>query len=184
MFKIFIPILVIGLAGSAFAEEPAKELSKETVVTELVKEKEADKPEKVPACAPTQEDGDETLLGCSQHLAKVTKGYERALEEWKAFAVSASNRLANAAKKESEAKTQIQKNSAEILKLKFKRNRENKNKIKELERANKELWKKLKSITKEKEGLCKGLAKEGSRKHSELGANISARWKGARSALR
>lgn len=216
---ILISILMAGLAVSAMAEEAVEELSKETVVTEMVAEKVEEKPAAVeenpveavqkpaekpvvkalekpvenaaePAAKPVEVascevvDAEDPLKGCAAHLVKVSKGYERALKEWKAFALSASRRLENVAARETKMKGDIQAKSTEITKLRLESSRKNKNRLKQLERENKQLWKDLKAIVKEQAGLCKNLAKQGAKKQSELSANISARWKSARSSLR
>jgi len=166
MSAILISLLAVVFTVPVFAEDAVEE------TTEPVAE------------CPAPEKGEKPLLGCAQHLGAVTTGYERALEEWKAFARTASNRLKNVADKEIKTKGQIQDNSAEINKLKFKRSRKNKQMIKELERENKKLWKVLKGISKEQAALCKATSKEGAQKHSALAKRLSGLWKTARGSIR
>lgn len=168
MNALLICLLALGTASAVFAEDAAAPAAPAAPAA---------------ACA-APDAAEEPLLGCAEHLAKVTAGYEKALKEWKAFARAASNRLKIVIEKEQGAKKKIQENSAEINALKFKRSKADKGRIKDLERDNKALWKTLKGIESDKARVCKEISKEGAAKQDALSDSLRDLWKTARGSLR
>lgn len=107
------------------------------------------------------------LAGCAQPLAELAAAYEDARRKTADFAAERSAGLAELFKKEAELKATIEKNSADVTKLKFESGKDSKRRVKELEKENKGLWKELKGMEGQKARACKELRKAVSRHASE-----------------
>lgn len=170
------------LAGPAFAAEPVEETP---AAAAEASQKDVPAPEAAPAAeaapAPAAEPANEpprkeacpepaaakTGVGCARALEGLVAGYRKAADDLDAWLEEGSAQVRDVAAKESDLQERIKKNEAALTDLKLKGAK--RSEIKELEQANKGLWKELGDVSKERAALCRDIARRTGEKAREIG---------------
>ncbi|MEK7743518.1 MAG: hypothetical protein AAB578_03945 [Elusimicrobiota bacterium] len=192
-----LAVAVLG-ASSPAQDEPAKEepprkkaallpgmeerpkQAAETPVQEADKKPAQGAPEGAPPepktdCPEPAKPEERKLEGCSARFQTLADGYREAHESMRKWMYEASDKAAAVAKREAVLQEKIQRNEAAMTRLKLEWSKEAKAKLKELARENKELWRELEGVRKERKVLCRGLYTAAEQKVKELSAQMKER---------
>lgn len=121
-------------------------------------------------------------VGCAGAYQKVSDGFLEGYKAMDAWVASASGQVSASAEKVEKIEDQIKENESSVTKLKLERSKEAKLKLKELDKANKVLWKELDAARREQDALCKGFSRAASAKVKELVADVTKRLTEAQKA--
>ena len=132
-------------------------------------------PEPKDACPEPAKPEERKLEGCSASFQTLADGYREAHERMQKWVYEASDQAAAVAKREAVLQEKIQQNEAAMTRLKLEWSKEAKAKLKELARENKELWRELEGVRKERKVLCRGLYTAAEQKVKELSAQMKER---------
>ncbi|MFH1724887.1 MAG: hypothetical protein ABII00_09735 [Elusimicrobiota bacterium] len=135
-------------------------------------------------CAETEEKAEPQLAGCSFHLKELAEAYRSAYESLQDWIPEASGKVAAVQEKEDALKARIQENEAALTELKMRDSRSDRDRIKSLARTNKDLWKELKVIGKEKSAVCRSLSQSAGQKAKDYARDIQERLKQVQTKMR
>ncbi len=127
------------------------------------------------ACPEPAKPEERKLEGCSARFQTLADGYREAHESMRKWVYEASDQAAAVARRESVLQEKIQQNEAAMTRLKLEWSKEAKAKLKELARENKELWRELEGVRKERKVLCRALYTAAEQKVKELSAQMKER---------
>lgn len=165
-------LLVVSLSLSAASPLRADdEAAAEAAKAELpgVKSAEASK-----AACLVSGPGAETV-GCAGAYQKVSDGFLDGYKAMDAWVGSASAQVSASADKVGKIEDQIKENESSVTGLKLQRSKEAKLKLKELDKANRALWKELDAARREQDALCRGFSRAAAAKVKELTLDVSKR---------
>lgn len=121
-------------------------------------------------------------VGCAGSYQKVSDGFLEGYRAMDAWVAAASEQVSASAEKVEKLEDQIKANESEVTGLKLQRSKEAKAKLKELDKANRQLWKDLDAARREQDAICKGFTRAAAAKVKELTADISKRLSEAQKA--
>ena len=114
-------------------------------------------------------------IGCAGAYQKVSEGFLDGYKAMDAWVGQASGQVSASAEKVEKIEDQIKDNESSVTKLKLDRSKDAKLKLKELDKANKALWRELEAARKEQDALCKGFTRAAAAKVKELVADVTKR---------
>ncbi len=160
-------------------EERPKQAA-ETPVQEAEKKPAQEAPEGAPreqqaACPEPAKPEERKLEGCSARFQSLADEYREAQESMQKWVYEASDQAAAVARRESVLQEKIQQNEAAMTRLKLEWSKEAKAKLKELGKENKELWRELEGVRKERKALCRALYAAAEQKVKDLSAQMKER---------
>lgn len=121
-------------------------------------------------------------VGCAGAYQKVSDGFLDGYKAMDAWVGEASAQVSASAEKVAKIEEQIKTNESSVTTLKLDRSKDAKLKLKELDKANKQLWKELDAARREQDALCKGFARASAAKVKELTTDITKRLTEAQKA--
>lgn len=121
-------------------------------------------------------------VGCAGAYQKVSDGFLEGYKAMDAWVASASGQVSASAEKVEKIEDQIKENESSVTKLKLDRSKDAKLKLKELDKANKALWRELEAARREQDALCKGFSRSSATKVKELVADVTKRLTEAQKA--
>lgn len=121
-------------------------------------------------------------VGCAGAYQKVSDGFLEGYKAMDAWVASASGQVSASAEKVGKIEDQIKENESSVTKLKLDRSKDAKLKLKELDKANKVLWRELEAARREQDALCKGFTRAAAAKVKELLADVTKRLAEAQKA--
>jgi len=145
--------------------------------------KPAEAPAKPAEASVSRKEPAKELSSCAQPLVPLAEAYREAYESMQRWIREASDQTAAADERVKRLQAQIQDNEAVITKLKFEDTKENRARIKDLAKDNKQLWKDLDAARREKAALCRALSKTAGQKVRELSDAVRERLKEVQSRL-
>jgi hypothetical protein len=120
--------------------------------------------------------------GCAGAYKAVSEGFLGGYKAMEAWVAESSAQVAASAEKVEAIEKSIRDNESQVTGLKLQRSKEAKAKLKELDKANKGLWRELDAARREQDSLCKGLSRAAAAKVKELTLDVSKRLSEAQKA--
>jgi len=139
------------------------------------------KPPETPATP--KEEQVKPLSSSAQQLAPLAESYRQAYEAVQRWMRNVSDQSAIADGKIRQIQGKITENEASITRLKLESARENKSRISDLNKQNKELWKELEAAKRDKAEFCSSLSKTAAQKVREFSDDIKAKLKAVQAQL-
>lgn len=145
------------------------------------------KAEDAPAAAPAKDSclvpgPGAAAAGCAGAYQRVSDGFLEGYKAMDAWVGSASAQVAGSAEKVAGIEKSIRDNESQVTGLKLQRTKDAKAKLKELDKANRALWKELDAARREQDALCKGFTRAAAAKVKELVADVQKRLSEAQKA--
>lgn len=179
---VLVALLLASAPAALRAEDPAEEPYAEDLGAD---KKKGPKPElpglkappaaepKAPACLVSGPGAEGK--GCAGAYKSVSEGFLDGYKAMDAWVGEASGQVAASADKVEAIEKSIRDNESQVTGLKLQRSKEAKAKLKELDKANKGLWRELDAARREQDALCRGFSRAAAAKVKELTLDVSKR---------
>ena len=120
--------------------------------------------------------------GCAGAYRVVADAYLNAYKAMDSWLSAASFEVSGAADRVNKLEQSVRDNEAAMTALKLDRSKDAKNKLRELDKTNKQLWKDLEAARAAQATICKGFSKSAAQKVKDLGVDINAKLMQAQKA--
>lgn len=113
--------------------------------------------------------------GCAGYYRKVAEGYLEAYKAMDAWLSAASAEVSGAEETVKKFEQSVRENETAMTALKLDRSKEAKLKLRELDKANKQIWRELEAARANQAAVCKGLSRSAAQKVKDLTLDLTQR---------
>ncbi|MBI3299662.1 MAG: hypothetical protein HYZ75_15965 [Elusimicrobia bacterium] len=113
--------------------------------------------------------------GCAGAYRVVADAYLAAYKAMDAWLSAASFEVSGAAERVNKLEQAVRDNESTMTALKLDRSKDAKNKLRELDKTNKSLWKDLRTARAAQAVVCKGFSRSAAQKVKDLGSDLNAK---------